>query len=466
MINVTGIRKLAGFREDITKTILPFVLPLMAEQGFIMLMGIVNAGMASSAGTDVASAVGLVNAITAMVISILSALALGGTVVVARYIGAGSPDSARRGAGQALCISVAGAVALGLGMAIMSGPVVDILYGMSTTAVRANAKVYLFITALGYPLLAVTLSASGNIRGTGDTRTPMMVNIVMNIVNVLAGRVFIFGASAGGLVLARPMGAAGAALAITSARAVGAVIFLVILTRGSSVVRLRGLVDLRPDRATLGLIFIVGIPASVESLMFTGGKLITQTFLAGLGEIAMTADYLASVTAGLIQVPVSSLSMAAAPLVSGCLGSGDKKGARRVIYASLLIGGGSLLAISAVSLPYIHLVVGLSSPRADVVELASTLLRFFLFVIPVFWGSSFIIPSGLRGAGDGRYTMWVAIFSMWIFRVGMGWLLSHPLGFGVLGIWIAMAVDWVIRSLFFVPRLLSEAWTVQKAAKS
>jgi Na+-driven multidrug efflux pump len=293
----------------------------------------------------------------------------------------------------------------------------------------------------------------------------MLVNIVMNVVNVIAGRAFIFGLEAGGSVILPPMGAAGAALAITSARAVGAAIFLFILTRGTSAVRLRSIRELRPDKATLGLIFIVGIPASVESLMFTGGKLITQTFLAGLGEVAMTADYLASVTAGLIQVPVSSLSMAAAPLVSGRLGTRDGQGARRVILASLLLGEVLLLAMAILSFPFIRAIVGLSSPRADVVNLAAGLLRFFLFVIPLFWGSSFIIPSGLRGAGDGRYTMWVAIFSMWIFRVGLGWLLSHPLGLGVLGIWIAMAVDWGIRSAFFVPRLLSEAWIPSKPRK-
>ncbi len=438
----------------------------MAEQGFITMMGMVNAGMASSAGTDVASAVGLVNAITNIVISILSALALGGTVVVARHIGAGDPGSARKGAGQALLVSVAGSLALGLVMALFARPVVDLLYGMSPPPVRANARTYLFITALGYPLLAVTLAASGVLRGAGDTRTPMVVNIVMNVANVLAGRVFIFGFSVGGLELAKPMGAAGAALAITSARAVGAVIFLAILAGGSSAVRLRRLGDLRPDRATLGLIFIVGIPASVESLMFNGGKLITQTFLAGLGEIAMTADYLASVTAGVLQVPVGSLSMAAAPLVSSCLGAGDRKAARRIVLASLLVGAASLVLVAIPGIPFIHLLVGLSSPRSDVVDLASTLLRFFLVVSPLFWGTSFLIPSGLRGAGDGRYTMWVAIFSMWTFRVGLGWLLSHPLGFGVLGIWIAMAVDWVIRSAFFIPRLLSDKWMGPKSADS
>jgi Na+-driven multidrug efflux pump len=272
----SGIRRLDGLREDIAKTILPFALPLMAEQGFITLMGMVNAGMASSAGTDVASAVGLVNAITNMVISILSALALGGTVVVARHIGAGSPEAARKSSGQSLFVAVAGSLALGIAMALFAKPIVDSLYGMSATAVRVNATEYLFITSLGYPLLAVTLASSGNLRGAGDTRTPMLVNIVMNVVNVIAGRAFIFGLEAGGSVILPPMGAAGAALAITSARAVGAAIFLFILTRGSSAVRLRSIRELRPDKATLGLIFIVGIPASVESLMFTGGKVLYQ----------------------------------------------------------------------------------------------------------------------------------------------------------------------------------------------
>lgn len=454
----SGFPLVSLVREDIRSRILPFVIPVMTEQAFIALMGLVNAAMAGSAGTRVAAAVGLVNAITNVIISILSALALGGTVVVARHLGAGDSDKARAGAWQAVLVSVAGAIVAGLTVAVFARPVVDLLYGTADSGVRGAAAGYLAITALGYPFLALSLASSGTLRGAGDSRSPMYVNVLMNVVNVLAGRVFIFGVLAGGRTIVPPLGAAGAALAITIARGFGAAAFTRLLLSGRSRLCLRGLPSYGPDREHLRIIFSVGLPASVESLLFNGGKLITQTFLAGLGEVAMTADYLATSLAALVQVPASSLSMTAAPLVGQSLGRNDPEGARRVIVSSLLLGAAVLAAVTAPLFVLAPRLVAMSTSRQDVISLASTLLRFFVLLQPLFWGPSFLISSGLRGAGDGRYTMWVSIFSMWTFRVGLGWVFSHPLGLGVPGLWFAMGADWIVRSWFFLRRLFDDGW--------
>lgn len=458
-ITLHGIT-LDSFRTDITSIILPFALPIIAEQGFIMLMGLVNAGMASAAGTAVASAVGLVNAITNIAISLFSALALGGTVAVARSVGALDHGSARKASGQTITLCLSISFVVGAVISLGSEPIVAALFGSSPPAVRENARTYLGITAMGYPFLAATLAAAGILRGAGNVRAPMFVNIAMNLVNMILGRLLILGLAFQGHSIIPPMGAVGAALAITGSRAAGTLFYINVLLRSASASRPSSISEFRLSRGVLKDILSVGIPASVESLLFNGGKLITQTFLAGLGEVAMTADYLSSMVAGTIQVPGVGFSMAVTPLVGRTLGQGDREGARRIVLSSLIAG---MLFLALTSMPGFFLAeffIGISTSDARVARTASLLIRFFLIVNPLAWSSSFLVPAGLRGAGDGKFTMWVSILSMWCFRVGLGWLLSHPAGWGVSGIWVAMVLDWFVRSLFFIPRLLSPAFAI------
>jgi putative MATE family efflux protein len=444
----------------------------MAEQACITLLGIVNAAMAGRAGTDVASGVGLVNAVTNVVNSVFSAVALGGTVAVSRARGAGRREESDRAAFQSIFLSVASAVGLGAVLVFFSRPAVDAFFGASSAVVRANGSVYLAWTAAGYPFLAATLAASGVLRGAGDARTPMVVNVLMNAVNAAVGWVFIFGLSAGGAVLVPALGAAGAGIALTVARIAGTVFYAVAFARGAGRFSVRfagipkpffrggGLLhsELRADRAAASAVLFVGIPAAVESLAFTGGKLLTQTFVAGLGTSAAAADYIASSAAGLVQVPLTSLTMAVPPLVGGALGCGRPDEARSIVGQAVLLGSAATVAIVVPGFIFTPQLLGLSSGDPAVLNSAVSIFRLFCVCTPFLWAVSFLVPAGLRGAGDGRFTMVVAIASMWTVRVGLGWLLGIPFGLGIMGVWIAMLADWLARAAFFLPRLRGGAW--------
>jgi Na+-driven multidrug efflux pump len=281
------------------------------------------------------------------------------------------------------------------------------------------------------------------------------------------------------------LGAAGAAVALTAARFAGSVGFVMALlpgrhglptafqrmremprlasaavgkrVRSAALVLTPGML-LRPGRDLLGGIFLVGLPAGAESLMFNGGKLLTQTFLAGLGTVAIAADYLASSVAGIAQVPVASLGISLPPLVGSALGSGDPQKAVLRISASVWLGNLGMALVALVAYPLAPLVLAGKAGDVESAALAVRLLRVFVLVSPFLWATSFVVPAGLRGAGDGRYTLAVALGSMWALRVAVGWLLSGPMGLGVRGLWIAMYLDWFARSVFYLNRLHSRRW--------
>lgn len=443
----------SALKNDEGKALISLTLPIVAEQAFISLMAIVIAGMAGRAGTEVASAVSLVSALANVVQFTIGSIALGGTVVVSRAIGAGLRDDADRAAAQTLSLSVALAVAVGLFFCLFPRWTVEVLFGASNPAVRKAAAEFLVSSALGFPFLAATMGASAVLRGAGDSRTPMIGNILMMAVNVAAGRVFIFGTG-----LLPPLGAFGAGLALTVARIAGTGFYAVALLRGAGAFRLRRVAPFVPERATVSAIMAIGVPTAVEAFAFNGGKLLTQTYVSGLPAVDIAADYIAFSTALFTQVPITSIAMAVPALVGQAVGRGDAKSARRFFTVSVLMACLVMAAVSAISLILADPIIGASTEDPAVRRRAVGLFRFFLVFCPVFWPASFITPSGLRGAGDARYPMGVAVFSMWTMRVGLGWALAYPAGLGILGVWIAMIIDWVVRGAFFVARVRSGKW--------
>ena len=186
--------------------------------------------------------------------------------------------------------------------------------------VISNAHTYLGITLLTYPLITIDLIANGLLRGAGDTKTPMKISIFMNIINVCLTYTFIN---------IMHLGIMGAALGIAIARISGGIIILIVLIRGSKILKLTNIKKFKFDKSLLKLIFGIGVPASVESLLFTGGKLITQIYIVDMGTIAIASNAIAGSVATMLNVPGNSLCIAATALVGRHMGRGESKEAEK-----------------------------------------------------------------------------------------------------------------------------------------
>jgi putative MATE family efflux protein len=446
------------------KDILPITLPILAEQAIIVSMGVVNAAMASNIGKEAASAIGMVDAITWVIVGFFTALALGGTVLVAQSWGRGDRAAAERAAAQAAMASVVLAAAVGVLTAALARPIIRLLYPEAAAAVSEAAAAYLRVTALGYPFLGFALASSGALRGAGDTRTPMRVNVSMGAANVGASALLIFGLDLG-VFRVPSLGVEGAAAGITIARAFGAALYALFLARPACVLRIKSLAAFRPDGSALRGIFAIGLPSGVENLAFNGGKLLAQTYIVSLGTDSIAANFIGMSVASFIQIPSTSLGIATTTLVGQAVGRGDEAAARRSIFAATGLSSLALLAVSVLGVPLERTLIGLYTRDPGVSAITATLLGWLFVALPLFWSTSFIIPAGFRGAGDVRYSMVVSMASMWILRVSLGYVLALPLGLGVLGVWIGMFVDWIARSALFGLRLRSGAWLPKKASR-
>ncbi|NSW90692.1 MAG: MATE family efflux transporter [Firmicutes bacterium] len=445
----------------IRKDVLEFTFPIITEQVLIILMGVVNAIMASRIGNEAVSGIGMVDSINNIFIAFISALAVGSTVVVAHYIGQDNVGNANETVKQGLFSGFLLTLTITLLIFIFRYNIINILYGSAEPLVKENAYAYLDITLFSYPLIAITSITCGVLRGAGDTKTPMKITILMNFINIVLSYILIYGIDIGilGIHIYFPgFKVKGAALGISTARLIGAILSISVLVRGSRIIKLKKLPLLKIDINIQKSIFGVGIPASVESLLFQGGKLITQIFIVTMGTSSIAANYVAGSIFTLINIPGSALSIAATAMVGQSMGRGEKEEAGNLLIYLTKLTAVCLFVPCALSFLLAPALSSLYSQVDEVISISSDLLRLNAVFMPLIWGIAFIIPAGLKGAGDARFTMVVSIISMWVFRITLGYLLGIPLKLGVRGVWLGMFADWLVRSILFYCRLKSGKW--------
>lgn len=447
----------AWLKRVLDRQTIRLVVPILVEQTFVMLMGTINSVMASSLGDTAVSAIGLVDSVNNMVITFFSALSVGATVVVAHYTAQQRPDRSNETVKQALYSSLAICVAATALILIFEEQVLVILFGAVEPAVMGNTRVYLRFAAISYPFIAVTGIAGGVMRGSSDSRTPMTISLIMNIANVALGYVLIYGVEVGGAVIGR-MGITGASLAITLARGVGAGLALFALLRRSRGARLERPFHFKFDMNIQKSVFGIGLPATMENLLFNAGKIVSQTFIVAAGTADLAANYLTGPIATITNLPGNAMSMACSTLVGQAMGGGEKARAKRIMYDLLLMAMATMgvvcLALLLLAKPYL----ALYDTGPEVEPLITLFIRMTCIITPLFWPASFLLPGGLRSAGDARYCMVVSVSTLLVLRMGVGYLLSVVLGYGVLGVWIAMFLDWIARGTIYIFRVRGGKW--------
>ncbi|OOM79842.1 MATE family efflux transporter [Clostridium sp. BL-8] len=438
----------------IRKNILKLAIPIMVEQTFVMLLGVCNTMMAGHIGKEAVSAIGMVDSINNLFIAFFAALSVGATVVVAQEIGQGYTKRANETAKQAIVSGIAVSVTITLLLWILRIPVINFLYGSAEELVKSDAKLYIEFTLLTYPLIALDQIANGILRGTGDTKTPMYISMFMNIVNIILGYTLIYGVD---LLHIHPFGIMGAAMAIAIARTIGAIIIIIVLIRGSKNIKIDKIYPFKFNLKIQKDIFNIGIPAGMEQVIFQMGKLLVQVFIVTMGTASIAANAITMSITQIINVPGNALCLAATTLVGQYVGRDDIKGAKSTLFYLAKFATVCLVTVGAIFVPISGWVASFYTSDPEVIRLTSILLESNSIAV-LFWASSFVVSSGLKGAGDTRYTMLTAFIGMWIFRICLGYVLGILLKVGILGIWIAMYTDWCVRGTMYLIRLRGNKW--------
>ena len=432
------------------RALFALILPLILEQTFAVTIGLTDTLMVSGVGEAAVSGVSLVDTINTLFIQILSALSAGGAVVTSQYLGRQDLDSARKSGGQLLTIS--GLIAMGLAIPILllKEPLLRLIYGSIEPAVMEAAETYFFLSALSYPFMALFYSGTALFRSQGNSKVSMIISLIMNVTNIIGNSLLIYGLH---------LGVFGAAISTLVSR-MAAAFAVILLHQGiHNPLRLNHLRLLLPDRKMTGRILGVGLPTGAENGMFQFGKLAVSHLTATLGTAAIAANAVGNSMNSFLNIPGNAMGLAMITVLGQTLGAGDKEAAKRYLRKLMVfayIGNAFMnLGMLLVGRWYIIPLFNLSD---EAITLCMQIVSWFNVISTLVWPLSFALPNGLRAGGDSKYTMKVGILSMWLCRVGASYLLGGTLGFGLLGIWWGMFLDWFFRAGFFLERFLSGKW--------
>ena len=437
------------------RLICSLLIPVVLEQLLNSIMGTADTMMVSNVGSAAISAVSLVDSINVLVIQAFSALAAGGAIVCAQYIGQKNKEKANESARQVLFIITAISVAVSLICLVFQKPLLRLIFGSVEPAVMSASETYFFYTALSFPFIAAYDSAASIFRAQDNTKGPMIISMISNVMNIAGNAVMIW---------VFHMGVAGAALSTLISRIFCAVVVIIQLRKereGQEIV-VRDYFKIRPDWSMIRRILGLGIPSGVENSMFQLGKLAIQSTVSTLGTAAIAAQAMTNILENLNGIAAIGVGVGLMTIVGQCLGAGRKDEAvyyiKKLCVIAEVIIIISCLGVFALTKP-ITILGGMEKESAD---MCFHMVMWITSVKPLVWIMAFIPGYGLRAAGDVKFSMIVSCCTMWACRFCLCVFLIRVMGFGPMGVWIGMFADWTLRGIIFTWRFHSRKWLQHK----
>ncbi|MBQ7064277.1 MAG: MATE family efflux transporter [Firmicutes bacterium] len=430
------------------KQLISLIIPLVIEQLLAITVGMADTMMVSNVGEVAVSGISLVDTINNLFTTIFIALATGGSVVVAQYIGKREPHNAEEAARQVFLAIVTLSTLIAALSIVFNHSILAFLYRDLDPQVMENAQTYFYISALSYPFLGLYNSGAGIFRSMGNSKVTMYTSLVMNVVNITLNAVLIFGFQ---------MGVAGAAIASLIARATAAAIVLILLRNPKNPVCVRTYA-LKPKWSFIRHVLHIGVPTGLENGMFQVGKILIAAQVAGFGTAAIAANAVGFSVAAVQIIPGVGIGLAMLTVVGQCIGAGRPEEARAYTWKLLKWIYLSHLALNALIFLGLNVIVRLYGLQNETAAIAKNLMIMYGLGAITIWAPSFSIPNALRAAGDVKFTMVISILSMWLCRVLLSFLLGSFLGWGIYGVWAAMLMDWVFRGIFFIARIRQGKW--------
>ena len=429
------------------------IIPLIIEQFLAMLIGAADTIMVSSCGEAAVSGVSLVDTIYILLIQVLSALATGGAVVAAQYLGMGKKEDAKESSKQLMIVVLVVSLIVTILSLITHRPLLRVIFGSIDNEVMANAQIYFLLSALSYPFLSLYNGGAALFRSMGNSKISMITSFFMNGLNIVGNAILIYGA--GWAVF-------GAALATLISRILGAIYMIWLLLKKDNPLSISGILHTRLSWKMVRSILVIGVPNGIENGLFQVGKILVASLISSFGTYAITANAVSNTLAGLEIVPSSAIGLAMITVVGQCIGAGDDKQTAEYTKKLMVLSYIAMLICNLLMTFGCPLLISFYNTSAETAQIAKELVWIHSLMGIIFWPASFTLPNALRAAGDAKFTMIISMLSMWLCRIGMSFLLGVYFNMGVQGVWIAMTIDWIFRAALYIWRFARGGWKGKK----
>lgn len=425
------------------------IIPLIIEQTLAIAVGMADTIMVSAAGEAAVSGVSLVDTVNILLINVFSALATGGAVVAGHYLGQKHKEEASKVAWQILMFASSLALVISIIFIAFHDGLLRLMFGQIEADVMQSAKTYLIITAISFTGLAIYNSCAAIFRAMNNARVTMWISLLINAVNLIGNTICIYGLK---------WGVAGAAIPTTVSRYVGAIVILVMMFNPTRDINFCGQVRFRFNPVLIKRILYIAVPNGLENSMFQLGKILVLSVVSTMGTSAIAANATANTLANWNILFGSAINLGLVSVSAVCIGAGEIEQTRYYTRKMMKIAIALTTLMSVILFVSVPFLVKLYNLGPEASQMAIEVMRFHNIMAVLFWVPSFTTPNTLRSAGDVIGTMIIAIFSMWVFRIGAAYLFTYVFHLGLLGVWAAMVVDWIFRAICYVIRYRGHKW--------
>ncbi len=425
------------------------IWPLIIEQILIMIVGMADTMMVSYAGEAAVSGVGLVDMVNNLIITVLTAIATGGAVIVSQYIGSQDKKKANFASGQLMTITAIISIIIMIFCIVFHRFILSLFFGSIEADVMQACITYFLITAFSFPFLGIYNSSSAIFRSIEKSKITMYVSLLMNAINIVGNYIGVFILHAG---------VAGVAYPTLISRIVAALILFIMTFNQHNAVYIKMKDIITWNQGMMGRILQIAIPNGIENGLFTLGRVLVTSIVAMFGTSQIAANSTAGSIDQIAVVIVNAINLGIVTVIGQCIGANDYKQATyyikklmKISYVVTALIGGLVIA----GLPWILDLYTLSDEARQFTYILVIMHNVMAFVLQP---TSFVLPNGLRAAGDVKYSMYVGIGSMIVFRLGAAVLFGIIFDMGIIGVWIAMGSDWLCRSVCFMIRFIQGKW--------
>ena len=436
-------------RDDLKKLYIPILIEILLT----VSVGVADTMMVSQAGETAVSGVSCFNTIQNFLIALFSAFATGGSVVVGQILGMKNIDRAKNAVKDLMYLTIIVSVLLSIVFIVLKEPLLRLIYGESEEAVITAALDYAAPILISLPFLASQSSLNAILRVQGKTKTTMWTSIIANVINVVGNAVFI---------LVFHMGALGVGIATLISRIVSAMILFIASRSKKLQAPFEKILQIRHKGNMMGTIFSIALPSGLENSIFQLGKIVMIATIAQCGTSSMAAFSVLDNIGTFSNITGQAAGQTLMVVGGYAAGAGRFDESRRLTKVFMEIAYGTMALLAVVLFIFLKPIISIYSFSPETAKLAYRILSEYMIWSTLVWPLSFSFPIILKSSGDVKFTMIVAILSMWIFRVFLARVRGIYLGFGIVGVMWGMYIDWVVRSIAFVIRYRSGVWTEKR----
>lgn len=429
------------------KNLLYLFIPLVIEQGLEYLVGFADSLMVAKVGEAAVSGVSLVDFVMALLISIFTALATGGGAITGQYLGSKKDNEANQSALQMMKVTFYLSIVITLIIFVFKNSILHLLFGSISSDVYHHAMTYLNVVVLSIPFLAIYNGGAAIFRTMNNSKLPMQIMLVMNIVNVIGNALCVF-------IL--KMGVEGIAIPTLVSR-VGAALLILYFSKKTTI-HLSQLMNIKINRNMIEKILNIGIPFGIENSMFYLGRLIVLSIVSLFGTASIAANSVGGTLVMFQVLPGTAINLGLTSIISRCIGANDYDQAKyytkkinRWMHISFIISTVIILLL----MPLIMSFYNLSSRATSYVWQIIILHGIMMTLI---WPYGYMLPVIFRSSGDAKFPMIVSIISMVICRILFSYILAVIFNMGMIGTWYAMFLDWIVKAIIYTYHYIKGKW--------